>query len=420
MFSRIEAKNYRCLRHVRQSMDRFHALIGPNASGKSTYLDMIRFLGDMVQPGGLDAAIDTRTQNWHDLVWMGEADHFEFAVEARIPDDKREKLENPQWNRCRYEVRIAETAPSEVGIEEETLLLKQQQTPSDEKSQRQPSLFPEHNRTIPESVCNEKGSAGTQTVVSKTKAGNENFYDETGSGWNPAFKLGPKRSALANVPEDPTKFPVSTWFKRTLVDGIEFLRLDSEEMQRPSPPGKGTGFRPDGSNLPRVVRNLREEYPQQFQRWLQHIQTSLSNVMDVDTQVREEDRHCYLRVQYKSGVTVPSWGLSDGTLRMFALTLLPYLPDLNGPVLIEEPENGIHPPAVQTVYESLSSVYDAQVLVATHSPVFLNCAEPENMLCFALDDDGKTDVVLGSDHPRLRDWKHETDLGTLFAGGVLA
>jgi predicted ATPase len=400
-------------------MDRFHALIGPNASGKSTYLDVVRFLGDLVQPGGLDAAIDTRTQNWHDLVWMGEEDHFEFAVEARIPEDKREALENPQWNRCRYEIRIAETAPSEVGIEKETLLLKRES--ADEKNhRRQPSLFPDHNRPVPETVCCEKGMAGTQTVVSKTKDGNENFYDETGSGWNPAFKLGPKRSALANVPEDPTKFGVSTWFKRMLVDGIEFLRLDSEEMQRSSPPGKGTGFRPDGSNLPWVIRNLREEHPQQFERWLWHIQTSLSDVVDVHTEVRDEDRHCYLRVQYRSGVTVPSWGLSDGTLRMFALTLLPYLPDLKGPVLIEEPENGIHPPAVETVYESLSSVYDTQVLVATHSPVFLSCAEPEDMLCFALDDDGKTDVVLGSDHPRLRDWQHETDLGTLFAGGVLA
>lgn len=419
MFSRIEAKSYRCLRHVRQPMDRFHALIGPNASGKSTYLDVVRFLGDMVQPGGLDAAIDTRTQNWHDLVWMGEEDHFEFAVEACIPEDKREALENPQWNRCRYEVRIAETAPSEVGIEEETLLLKKE-SPDRKNHLREPSLFPEHNRPIPETVCREKGTSGTQAVVSKTKETNENFYDETGSGWNPAFKLGPKRSALANVPEDPTKFGVSTWFKRMLVDGIEFLRLDSEEMQRPSPPGKGTGFRPDGSNLPWVIRNLRDEHPQQFQRWLRHIQTSLTDIVDVDTEVRDEDRHCYLRVQYRSGVTVPSWGLSDGTLRMFALTLLPYLPDLKGPVLIEEPENGIHPPAVETVYESLSSVYDTQVLVATHSPVFLSCAEPEDMLCFALDDDGKTDVVLGSDHPRLRDWQHETDLGTLFAGGVLA
>ena len=418
MFSRIEAKNYRCLLHVRQPMDRFHALIGPNASGKSTYLDVVRFLGDMVQPGGLDAAIDTRTQNWHDLVWMGEEDHFEFAVEACIPEDKREALENPQWNRCRYEVRIAETAPSEVGIEKETLLLKQ--TLPDDEKRAQLDFFPERDRTVPDTVCHEKGTPGSRTVVSKTLDGNDNFYDETGSGWDHVFKLGPERAALANVPEDPTKFGVSTWFKRMLVDGIEFLRLDSEEMQRPSPPGKGTGFRPDGSNLPWVIQDLRDEHPQQFQRWLRHIQPSLTDIVDVDTEVRDEDRHCYLRVQYRSGVTVPSWGLSDGTLRMFALTLLPYLPDLKGPVLIEEPENGIHPPAVETVYESLSSVYDTQVLVATHSPVFLSCAEPEDMLCFALDDDGKTDVILGSDHPRLRDWQHETDLGTLFAGGVLA
>ena len=419
MFNLVEARNYRCLRYVRQPMNRFHALIGPNASGKSTYLDVVRFLGDLVQPGGLDAAIDKRTQNWRDLVWMGEDDYFEFAVEAPIPDEKREELEDPQWNRCRYEVRIGATAPSEVGIQEETLLLKRV-PPDGTNNRRTPSLFPERDRPIPSTVCREKGRKGGRTVVSKVTGGNDNFYDETGSGWDHNFKLGPRRAALANVPEDQTKFGVSTWFKRMLVDGIDFLRLDSEAMRRPSRPGKGTSFQADGSNLPWVIRHLKDEHPEQFRKWLGHIQTSLSDVVDVGTQVREEDRHCYLQVEYQSGVTVPSWGLSDGTLRMFALTLLPYLPDLQGPVLIEEPENGIHPPAVETVYESLSSVYDTQVLVATHSPVFLSCAEPDDMLCFALDEEGKTDIVLGGDHPRLRDWQHETDLGTLFAGGVLA
>ena len=55
-------------------------------------------------------------------------------------------------------------------------------------------------------------------------------------------------------------------------------------------------------------------------------------------------------------------------MRFLALTLLAYLPDPAGPYLIEEPENGIHPRNVETVFESLSSVYDAQVLLATHSP----------------------------------------------------
>jgi hypothetical protein len=40
------------------------------------------------------------------------------------------------------------------------------------------------------------------------------------------------------------------------------------------------------------------------------------------------------------------------------------------------------------------------------------------VLCFAKSDDEATDIVLGSDHPSLRDWRGETNLGTLFAAGV--
>jgi len=46
-------------------------------------------------------------------------------------------------------------------------------------------------------------------------------------------------------------------------------------------------------------------------------------------------------------------------------------------------------------------------------------AEPEQVLCFARTTEGETDVVRGSEHPNLRDWKRTTDLGTLFATGIL-
>jgi len=36
--------------------------------------------------------------------------------------------------------------------------------------------------------------------------------------------------------------------------------------------------------------------------------------------------------------------------------------------------------AVETMYQSLSSVYDAQLLLATHSPVILSLAEAGNVL----------------------------------------
>ncbi len=69
--------------------------------------------------------------------------------------------------------------------------------------------------------------------------------------------------------------------------------------------------------------------------------------------------------------------------------------------------------------QSLSSVYNAQVLMATHSPVVLSTVEAEQILCFSKNAEGATEIVRGSEHPALRDWKHETTLGTLFAAGVL-
>jgi predicted ATPase len=110
---------------------------------------------------------------------------------------------------------------------------------------------------------------------------------------------------------------------------------------------------------------------------------------------------------------------SDGTLRLLALTLPAYLPWFQGIYLIEEPENGIHPGAAETVYQSLSSTYNAQILLATHSPIILSQAEANKVLCFKKTASGATDIIVGNKHPRLKDWQGQPNLSVLFASGVL-
>lgn len=148
------------------------------------------------------------------------------------------------------------------------------------------------------------------------------------------------------------------------------------------------------------------------------MRTGLPDLVAVRTVLRPEDRHRYLMVRYANGIEVPSWNLSEGTLRLLALTLLAYIPDFQGVCLIEEPENGVHPAALETIYQSLSSIYEGQVLLATHSPMLLALAKPEELLCFRRTDEG-TEIVRGSDHPALRDWKREVSLADYFAAGVL-
>jgi predicted ATPase len=190
-------------------------------------------------------------------------------------------------------------------------------------------------------------------------------------------------------------------------------------MRNPSPFSSRRTFQPDGSNLPWVIYDLEENHPTRLRKWIDHIQTALPDLTNIRTVEMPENRSRYLKLEYKSGLEAPSWMISDGTLRLLALTILAYIPDLTGIYLIEEPENGIHPQNVQTVFQSLTSLYDAQVLLATHSPVVLSIARQEQLLCFARIG-SETAIVRGDQHPRLQHWKRDISLSTLFADGVLA
>jgi predicted ATPase len=410
----IEALRYRSLLHVKQPIGRFHVLVGANATGKSTFLDTIAFLGRLVSDG-LEAAVRERSENFDDLVFKRERGQtFQLAVEADIPTEKRQLLKDPEFRFVRYEVEIGtDRETSELRLFHEKVLLKR----ASERLQPARTLFP--MRTPPPETILSPVSTKAKAIIKKQLTGNDNFYPESGEGYAPTFKLGPRKSALGNLPEDESKFPVSTWLKQLLINGVEQLILNSGLIRRASPPQQTRGFRSDGSNLPWVISDLKKRAPGRYAAWLAHVRTALQDVDDIVVRERPDDRHSYLVVRYASGYEAPSWMVSDGTLRMLALTLLPYLPDFSGLYLIEEPENGIHPRAVETVYESLSSAYTAQILLATHSPVILSIVDSPQVLCFAKTPDGATDIVRGDLHPALRNWKHEVSLGELFAGGVL-
>lgn len=427
MLTLIEALDYRCLRYIRQSLGPMHVLVGPNASGKTTFLDVVGFLGRLVSQGP-EAAISERTRNFADLTWGRTGNRFELAIEAKIPEDKRAQVRGASeidFDTVRYEIACG-TDPNtgENGILHEYVFLRQDSA----ATPRQLAVFPDPHRTRPTTILQApEASRSRRTkirrVVSKNPGGNDNFYSEiyrsTGKGWFPSIKLGPRRSALANVPADETEFPVSLWLQDFLVRGVQSIVLNSLLIRQASPPGQVQGFKPDGSNLPWVVHELQQKSPDRAKDWIAHVQTALPDLLGVRVVEREDDRHRYLMLQYRGGLEVPSWVVSDGTLRLLALTLPAYLPNLRGVYLIEEPENGIHPRAVETMFQSLSSVYDAQILLATHSPVILSLASKEMILCFAKTPEGATDIVLGSEHPALQNWRGEVNLGVLFASGVL-
>ncbi len=426
MIRRIEALNYRCLRYVSQPLEHFHVLVGPNASGKSTFLDVVGLVRDILTMG-LEEAILVgegtiesvgRARRVDELIFNQMADRFELAIELEIPDKLRKPKANSRYQIARYEIAIGKSSNNgELTIIDETLWFC-----PEPRAHTTSQVLPFPNEpTLPASVLTRRAPKGWgwRRIVRKTESGNDYFVSEIGGKWAP-YRSGPRRLALANLVEDEKHFPVALWVRNILMEGIHVLTLNSAAMRRPSSPSVPRAFRTDGSNLPLVVRDLRNHHEKDFKDWLEHLRTVLPDLQTIDVIERPEDRHFYLNVHYSNlEQPVPSWLLSDGTLRLLALTLLAYLPHNQEVYLIEEVENGIHPRAIEAVFESLSSVYDGQVLMATHSPLIVGLTKWEQILCFAKNASGATSIVRGSEHPKLKDWRGQVDLEILYAAGVL-
>jgi uncharacterized protein (DUF4415 family) len=226
MIAQVETLNYRSLRYIRQPLEPFAVLIGPNASGKSTFLDVIAFLADLVrEKEGVSAAVAARAPDISDLTWMRRTNAFELAVEAVVPPELR-RQKNGQAARLRYEVSVGQPAPGEeVSLLAETLWLRPEPAENEEHAPPR-TLFP-LPQPPPATVIHSPGQRtpqGWRRVVDKVPdSGNDYFRSET-SDWNNLFRLGPRRSALANLPEDEDKFPAAIWFRRLLLEGVQRFR----------------------------------------------------------------------------------------------------------------------------------------------------------------------------------------------------
>ncbi len=415
----VEALNYRCLRQVRQPLEPFHVMVGPNASGKSTFLDAIEFLGDIVSTG-VAAAVESRTPDPQGLVGANaNGNRIELAVEARVPSSLGARARQPGDSKVRYQIRLVlDTTEREFELEHETLLLRNS-VADDELAggSSVPAPLPP-----PDASPVRTASEDDRIPVGKAAGGGDRFRDETVPANEeeiPSFRSDTGKSALGNLPDDPSASPVSTWFRDLLSKGIRRLAPDIGRIRRPAPPTRTLGLLPDGSNLAWVAKRLREENPHRHRAWIRHLRIALPDLLDIDATERPEDRRRYLNYRFAGERTVPSWLVSHGILRLTVLTLPAYLNEPGGVYLIEEPEAGIHPGSVSVLYDSLASIYDGQVLLTTHSPALLNETRPESVLCFRRDDAGATDIVSASEHPMLKDWHGNPDLGMALAAGVL-
>ncbi|MFD4736995.1 AAA family ATPase [Streptomyces virginiae] len=444
MITRIEAYNYRCYPRLSIDLGSYHVLAGANGAGKTTLLDVPVFLSDLLRERQVADAVlrrldDRKAPRAHratELLHQGRGESVEFAIEAQLPaevtrelgESSLPSLDTPLPTHLRYEVQL-DISQDRVTVGAEYLFLfsvedRTNKSPAS-RAPRPPSAG-EWGQGRPIEGTSKLRYPEWQSVIARAGRAYSRLTPETTATATelPSFRVPVDQLALTAVLPDPALFPASLWFRQLLGRGVVFYDPDWELLREAALPGDPEVVLPSGRNTAWLALDLYDSDPERYGDWVDHVRTALPQVAEIRVRVREEDRRAYFIVTYAGGHQVTSSGLSDGTLRILALTLLPYLPAdaVPGLLVTEEPENGIHPKAIETVVQSLSSLYGSQVWVSTHSPLVLAHTGLDQVLAARLNRDGSVNVIPGTEHPRMKEWRgtlDDLDIGTLFAAGVL-
>jgi len=310
-FTHVKLENWRNFAQVDVDLQRRIFLIGPNASGKSNFLDVFRFLQDIVSVGGGFPEAVRRRGGVSALRCLAARRHSDVMIHVFIGND-----ENPR--RWQYELRFNQDNLRRPIVKREWVA-------------KDGSVIldrPDHNdEADPKRL--------TQTYLEQVYA-NQRFREVAD------FFLSIRY--LHIVPQlvrDPDR---SVGRKQDPYGG-DFL----EQMA-------GTQERTRKSRFKRIVPALRVAVPQlkELELW------------------RDERGTPHLRGKYEHWRPQGAWQtedqFSDGTLRL--LGLLWSALDGTGPLLLEEPELSLHPEVVRLIPQMFARIQQhsgRQILISTHS-----------------------------------------------------
>jgi predicted ATPase len=164
--------------------------------------------------------------------------------------------------------------------------------------------------------------------------------------------------------------------------GTQLLRLDPDFLRRPNaliPDGQPLRFADErGTGLAAlydalVVRDL-AAYAALNER-LAKLFPSVKSIQLGNPSQSEKA----IGIKLVDGAYVPADLMSEGLLYYLAFAVLPYLAP-TALLLVEEPENGLHPARIAEVLRVLRSISETtQVVLATHSPLVINELKPEEV-----------------------------------------
>ena len=434
--TKLTVENFKSFDKLEVELRPFNIVVGSNASGKSNFLDVFRFLRD-IQATTLESAIGIRGggETLRNLN-LDENQVLRICVETddvrrRLVSVKEDSVTGDRIDRTTYEITIQfnETDPgfsvvTDRQVEQFVMLeLDSSGGPDGSKGHMwRPPLAPQfplgeswyselrslgHGRTL---YTNEDGLA---EVSVEFPEGNPSTEHDLQSLYGSSKILfgGPKNVMLEEISDSAHS-----------LRNISAYDFDPRKAQLAVPPSGSRDLDADAENLSVILREILRS-PESKKRLINLVSVLLPFVHDLDVEEFGFGQLMTTLTERFSdkGHRLPAFFASDGTVACLALVVALYFQE-SAVTIFEEPDRHIHPHLASQVMQMMNEVTgNTQIIVTTHNPELLRHANLEDILLVTRNSDGHSQVTRPADSEVLSHFL-QNDLGVddLFVQNLLA
>ena len=350
MLEHFQVQGFKSLQSVEVDLAPLVVVFGPNAAGKSNFLEALLLLSSLVSERTLDDAFSRGIRGYPQEAFTlppGGMEALLSSEQARVRLRARLALAPPRRERLAYEV--------EVGIEPATGLL----SVLDERLQALTSGGKAKGNPVIERVEREQ-QPGEQRLAIRRRASQSHPIEEP---------VGLPYALVSNRQFTGDRYPHFDQLRHE-IGAWRILYLDPRgAMRQPEPPRDVDDIGEQGQWLVPYLHRLRTKQPKAFAAIRRTVCSAITSITDITTELDMKRGELDLLVR-QNEIWLPSRVVSEGTLRVLALCAMAANPFSHGLVAFEEPENGVHPRRIEVVTKLLVNASKArQVVVTTHSPL---------------------------------------------------
>jgi predicted ATPase len=407
MFTEIEIQNFKSLRSVKIPFKRLSYFCGPNASGKSNFAEALDFVSNVFR-NGLQHAVAEKGGFYN--MCFRRIRRTKGAIAFRIVG--REKL--TKEISVQYEVKFSFRTQTEA-IRSQFLVQSEDyyfHVFSDDETEKFVNL-----------LISRKDDTYAAQMSNSIFGPIENVFsfktvEKLNTALAAGYKARPQRLLIAGNSSFLFELFEDAWLLQRDLEGLRVFQMNPRTARQAGTPSVYEGLGRHGENLPVVVEAFlnRKNLAPRLLSWMQDILPNLGGLLTDYTQTKQIG----LFIQER-GFGAPWYveDVSDGTIMALGLFIALLEPD-HRTILIEEPENCLHPWVLMRFLEHCREISESkQVLITTHSPLVVGGARPEEL--FLIDRvQGETEIVpaqLKEPHLDTIVRKQALDLGEYWVSG---